>query len=63
MGSAGPFRGKKLSLYEGGVRVPTTIRWPGKITAGGRCNVPILSVDFYPTLLEMTKTAPLTLPI
>lgn len=49
-----PLRGMKHNLYEGGIRVPTIIRWPGKIAAGKRCSQPLISNDFYPTLLELT---------
>ncbi|GIW84118.1 MAG: sulfatase [Thermogemmata sp.] len=53
-GSAGPFRGMKLSLYEGGIRVPGIIRWPGRIKPGTVCTEPISGVDFLPTLCEVT---------
>lgn len=48
-----PLRGGKGMLYEGGIRVPYLFRWPGTIPAGGTCAEPILSVDLYPTLLEV----------
>lgn len=47
-----PLRGGKGTLYEGGIRVPYIFRWPGRIPAGTVCDVPINSVDLYPTLLE-----------
>ncbi len=50
-----PLRGGKGMLYEGGIRVPLIIRWKGKIQANSLCQIPILSVDFYPTILEVTK--------
>ena len=40
-------------LYEGGVRVPFIFRWPGTIRPGTTCDEPIISVDLYPTLLEL----------
>lgn len=48
-----PLRGGKGWMYEGGVREPVVIRWPGVTPAGTRCTVPAVSTDFYPTLLEM----------
>jgi arylsulfatase A len=48
-----PFRGGKAQLYEGGIRVPLVMRWPGVITAGRTSNVPITSVDFFPTFLDL----------
>jgi arylsulfatase A-like enzyme len=48
-----PLRGGKGMLYEGGVRVPYIFRRPGRIAAGRVCDVPINSVDLYPTLLEI----------
>jgi arylsulfatase A-like enzyme len=47
-----PLRSGKGSLYEGGVRVAWMARWPGKIPAGV-CDVPIIGVDLYPTLMEL----------
>ncbi|MCB1229874.1 MAG: sulfatase [Verrucomicrobiae bacterium] len=48
-----PLRGGKGWMYEGGIREPMVVRWPGKTPPGTRCNVPAISTDFYPTLLEM----------
>lgn len=50
-----PLRGAKGSFYEGGVRVPTFMVWPGKIHAGSECNTPITSVDYMPTFAELAK--------
>lgn len=48
-----PYRAGKGWLYEGGLRVPTIVRWPG-VTDGGRtCASPIISNDLFPTILEM----------
>lgn len=50
-GSPGPFRGRKRSLYEGGVRVPGIFRWPGVIPAGRVDSKSVVSaVDFLPTV-------------
>lgn len=48
-GSPGPLRGGKRSLYEGGLRVPCIVRWPGRIPAGGRSEAIASSLDFLPT--------------
>lgn len=48
-----PLKGSKGELYEGGIRVPLVISWPGLKKAGSRCDTPVASVDFYPTLLEL----------
>ncbi len=47
------FRAGKGWLYEGGIRVPLVMRWPGKITAGKLSDEPIISNDFFPTFNEM----------
>ncbi|NNC87187.1 MAG: sulfatase [Akkermansiaceae bacterium] len=49
-----PLRGAKGWLYEGGIRVPLIIKWPKAGRAGSVCPTPVSSVDFFPTLLEMT---------
>lgn len=54
IGSAGPFRGRKRSLYEGGVRVPFLVRWPGKVPAGRIENDAIIAgVDLLPTVCSL----------
>ncbi len=49
-----PLRRGKGSAYEGGVRVPTIVRWPGVTRAGSVCSEPIMTIDYYPTLLEIS---------
>ncbi|MEQ1829747.1 MAG: sulfatase-like hydrolase/transferase [Pirellula sp.] len=54
IGSAGPFRGRKRSLYEGGIRVPGIARWPGKIPAGRIDESSVVAgVDWLPTVCEL----------
>lgn len=48
-----PLRGSKADLYEGGIKEPLIVRWPGVVKPSTRCNVPVISVDFFPTLLEV----------
>ena len=48
-----PLSGAKHDLREGGIRVPTIVRWPGRVKAGTTCGVPLVSNDFYPTILEL----------
>ena len=50
-----PLRGGKGWVYEGGIREPFLIRWPGVTKAGSTCDVPVISTDFYPTILEMAR--------
>jgi arylsulfatase A-like enzyme len=52
-GSNTPLRAGKGWLYEGGIREPTIIRAPGVTEAGSVCNEPIVSMDFFPTMLEL----------
>lgn len=47
-----PYRAGKGWAYEGGVREPMLVSWPGKIKTGSS-NQPVISTDFYPTLLEL----------
>lgn len=48
-----PLRGAKGWLYEGGIRVPMIVKWPQKGKKGTACDEPLISVDFFPTILEM----------
>jgi arylsulfatase A-like enzyme len=48
-----PLRGGKGWLYEGGIREPYIIKYPPVVKAGSSCPVPVVSTDFYPTLLEL----------
>ena len=60
IGSAGPFRGRKRSLYEGGVRMPFIARWPGHVPANRVDDTSVVAaVDFLPTLCRLTG---ITLP-
>ncbi|MHC4620753.1 MAG: sulfatase, partial [Planctomycetota bacterium] len=55
--SMAPLRGGKGTLYEGGIREPMIVRWPGKTRPGSVCDVPVIGIDFYPTMLEMAGVA------
>jgi hypothetical protein len=57
-GSAGPFRGRKHTLYEGGVRSPAAMRWTGTLEAGKQSKAMVAAEDLFPTLLKMTALAP-----
>ena len=48
-----PLKGGKGMLYEGGIREPMTVRWPGNVRPGSRCDEPVIGLDFYPTLLAI----------
>lgn len=45
-----PLRAGKGWLYEGGIRVPMIVRWPGRVTGGTECQVPVQSTDLFPTV-------------
>jgi len=52
-GSAGPLRGHKRSLWEGGIRVPGLLVWPERVAAGTRTDVPCVTSDYLPTILDL----------
>ncbi len=54
-----PLRAGKASIYEGGIRVPAIVRWPGKVAPGSTCdaNTLIAAEDLYPTLLTIAGAA------
>ncbi len=53
-----PLRASKGYLYEGGIRVPLIVRWRGAAAGGTTCRTPVISTDFYPTLLEVAGLMP-----
>lgn len=52
VGSSGPYRARKRSLHEGGVRVPGLLVWPDKISAPMTSDFPAVTSDYYPTILD-----------
>jgi arylsulfatase A-like enzyme len=48
-----PLRAGKGSAYEGGVRVPFIVRWPGLVRAGTTCDTPVMGIDLLPTIAEI----------
>jgi arylsulfatase A-like enzyme len=53
LGSNGELRGEKGKLYEGGIRVPAVMSWPGTLTPGAVVDAPLHIADLYPTLLKL----------
>ncbi|MEW4490800.1 sulfatase [Thalassoglobus sp. JC818] len=51
-----PLRANKGSHYEGGIRIPAIVAWPPGQKNGSVCDVPVISTDWYPTILEATNT-------
>ncbi len=54
----GPLRGSKWNLYQGGLRVPWFVRWPGTVKAGGTCDEPLIGSDLAATLLDAAGLDP-----
>lgn len=52
-----PLRGAKADLYEGGIRVPLIIRWPGHVPENVRCDAVVSNADLFPTLCEAAGVA------
>lgn len=53
-GNAGPYRGSKFSLFEGGIRVPAIIRYPKEIPEGKVRSQLVMQMDWFPTIAELT---------
>ena len=51
--SNSPLRGGKARYYEGGIRVPAAMQWPGHVKAGTVIDEPVMVVDLYPTLIKL----------
>jgi arylsulfatase A-like enzyme len=56
-GSTGGLRGRKADLYEGGIRVPAIVRWPGRVPAGRVSDAPVSGTDLLPTLAAIVGFA------
>lgn len=54
-GTSGPFRERKRSLYEGGVRVPAFCVWPTEIQSGLTSDIPMVTSDYLPTIVDFLK--------
>lgn len=54
-GSAGPFKGKKRDLFEGGVRVPAFVVWPNQLEGEKQINTPLVTSDYLPTILTQIE--------
>ena len=54
-GSAGGLRGRKRSLFEGGVRVPGILEWPARVKPGRVTDVPTCTSDYYPTVVDLLE--------
>ena len=57
-GSTGGLRGRKRSLYEGGTRTPGFAVWPGKFKGDLTCDVPVVTTDYLPTILDILDISP-----
>jgi arylsulfatase A len=62
-GSAGPLREGKGTVWEGGVREPCVVRWPGQVPAGRVCHEPWMTIDVLPTLVRLAGADLPPLPI
>jgi arylsulfatase A-like enzyme len=58
----GPLRAGKGFLYEGGIREPLIVNWPGVTKRGAECDVPVTGTDFMPTILSMLNAKPVSTP-
>ncbi|MDZ7617719.1 MAG: sulfatase-like hydrolase/transferase, partial [Patescibacteria group bacterium] len=50
-----PLRAEKGTLYEGGIRIPAIARWPGHVPPVSVCETPVITMDIYPTLVELAS--------
>ena len=55
-GSAGPYRGHKGNLFEGGIRVPSVVSWPNGLPQGEVRDQLVTGMDWFPTIMDLTGT-------
>ena len=55
LSSQEPLRGNKGAYYEGGIREPFIVRWPGHVKPGTSCDIPVIQQDLYPTFLAAAR--------
>ncbi len=55
--SLAPLRGEKGTLYEGGLRVPLIVSWPGVVPERSLCEQPVSSIDIFPTLADVVQVS------
>lgn len=55
LASNGPLRGEKGDLWEGGIREPLCVKWPGVVRPGSVCRTPVTLMDLYPTVIGMAE--------
>ncbi|MFC7336811.1 sulfatase [Haloferula chungangensis] len=53
LSSQQPYRSGKGSYFEGGIREPLVVRWPGRIPADSTCKTPVIATDFFPTFIDV----------
>jgi arylsulfatase A-like enzyme len=58
-----PLRAGKGHLYEGGIREPLIVRWPGVVKPGSICDEPVASIDYFPTIREICHIDPKETPV
>jgi len=56
--SMAPLKGYKGTYYEGGIRVPLFVVWPGRVTPGSRSSTPVSATDLFPTFCELASVDP-----
>ena len=56
LSNMGPYKGKKMELWEGGIKVPAAVRWPGVVNAGSQSDQPIITMDWTVTILDVSQS-------
>ena len=62
-GRNGGLRGRKSQLFEGGIRVPCLVRWPGRIAPGRVIDEPVTGLDFFPTIAAVARLEAAAMPV